>query len=78
MLSSRPFKRDLAHTNLRDQVVGIFLPLMREVSAALTANLRKFNWVGQAVHLIYALRLLGTQDGLALNIRRFSLDSSHL
>lgn len=47
-------------------------------SDALTASFCTLNCLGHAVHLIYALRLLGTQDGPVFNIRRFSLDFSDL
>lgn len=55
--SSHPFKRDLAHAELGIMLLD-FLPLMRDVLVALTANLCTFNWVGHASHPAYVLRLL--------------------
>lgn len=66
------FSREWAHTKLRDPVVEFFTPNEGHFSC-FKSQFYKFNWVGHAVHPVHTLRLLGTQDGPALNIRRFSL-----
>ena len=59
------------------RLLDVFIP-NEGSSAALTASFCTLNCLGHAVHLIHALRLLGTQDRPAFNIRRFSLDFSDL